>query len=194
MGTNSNDTKLTDKQKKFCEEYVIDFNGTQAAIRAGYSKKTAQEQSARLLSNVIISEYVKKLQDKLSKKSEITAEMVLNELAKIAFSNVQDLIVKGYTLEEIQELKREHAAAIKSVKYKVTHGESPSTEIGFEVYDKRAALEAIGKHLGFFEVDNKQKSINIKPTIINWAEENNDADASNNKTVSKTKGSKKNRR
>lgn len=69
---------LPPKQKTFCEEYVVDLNATQAAIRAGYSEKTAQEQSSRLLSNVIIQEYVQSLMDKRSEKTEITAEYVLN--------------------------------------------------------------------------------------------------------------------
>ena len=71
---------LTPKQAMFCREYLIDLNGTQAAIRAGYSPKTAQEQSARLLSNVIIQEYVQLLMEERSKRVNITAEDVLGDI------------------------------------------------------------------------------------------------------------------
>lgn len=77
--------KLTDKQARFVKEYLIDLNATQAAIRAGYSEKTAQEQSSRLLSNVMVQKAVEKAQAKTSKKLEITHERVLNEIAEIAF-------------------------------------------------------------------------------------------------------------
>lgn len=71
---------LTPKQAMFCREYLIDLNGTQAAIRAGYSPKTAQEQSARLLSNVIIQEYVQLLMEERSERVNITAEDVLGDI------------------------------------------------------------------------------------------------------------------
>lgn len=73
---------LTPKQKMFCEEYTIDLNGTQAAIRAGYSEKTANEQAARLLTNVSVKEYVQSLMDKRSERIEITADYVLKTIHK----------------------------------------------------------------------------------------------------------------
>jgi phage terminase small subunit len=70
--------ELTDKQEAFCREYVVDFNGTQAAIRAGYSEKTANEQAARLLANVSISNRVKELREEHSEQLEITIEELTN--------------------------------------------------------------------------------------------------------------------
>ena len=72
--------RLTAKQERFCQEYVVDCNGTQAAIRAGYSEPTAQEQSSRLLSNVMVQQRVAELQKRVANKLEITAEKVLQEL------------------------------------------------------------------------------------------------------------------
>ena len=69
---------LTLKQEQFCREYIVDLNGTQAAIRAGYSEKTANEQAARLLTNVSVKEYVQSLMDKRSARVDITADYVLN--------------------------------------------------------------------------------------------------------------------
>ena len=81
--------KLTDKQKKFCEEYLIDLNGTQAAIRAGYSEKTANEQSGRLLVNVSIQKYISELMKMQSQRTGITADKVLKELEKVAFTDAE---------------------------------------------------------------------------------------------------------
>lgn len=73
-------TELTPKQVMFCKEYIVDLNGTQAAIRAGYSEKTAAEQSSRLLTNVRIQSYVQSLLNKRIKKVELTAEDVLLDI------------------------------------------------------------------------------------------------------------------
>ena len=78
--------KLTDKQRKFCDEYLVDLNATQAAIRVGYSEKTASEQSSRLLSNVKIQNYIQNKQKKTSDKLEITKEQILQMVFDIAKS------------------------------------------------------------------------------------------------------------
>ena len=82
--------KLTPKQRRFVNEYLIDLNATQAAIRAGYSKKTAQQIGAENLSKPVIQAEIQKRQTKLQNKLEITQERVLQELASIAFANGAD--------------------------------------------------------------------------------------------------------
>lgn len=160
----SKETKpiLNDKQRLFCQEYLIDLNATQAAIRAGYSEKTAKDIGCENLAKPNIQEFIQELMAKRSEKTEITAERVLNELAKIGFSNIQDYIKEGYTLDEICKLEKDKASAIESVKIKQTHGDYPSTEVSFKLHDKLAALEKIAKHIGFFSEDNKQKQIPVK--------------------------------
>ena len=83
---------MTDKQDRFCEEYMIDLNATQAAIRAGYSPKTAREQAPRLLANVSIQNRIAQLQAEQSRRTGVSADRVVRELAKIAFANASDLI------------------------------------------------------------------------------------------------------
>jgi len=78
--------KLTDKQQKFCDEYLVDLNAKQAAIRVGYSEKTASEQSSRLLSNVKIQNYIQNKQKKTSDKLEINKELILQMVFDIAKS------------------------------------------------------------------------------------------------------------
>jgi len=86
---------LTPKQERFVAEYLIDLNATQAAIRAGYSEKTAQQQSSRLLLNVVVQEAIAKGQNKTAAKLEITKERIVEELAKIGFSNMLDYMRAG---------------------------------------------------------------------------------------------------
>lgn len=73
--------ELTDRQARFCEEYLIDLNATQAAIRTGYSEKTANEQGARLLANVSVQEKIAELKAERAKRTEMTQDSVIQELA-----------------------------------------------------------------------------------------------------------------
>lgn len=83
---------LTPKQERFCLEYIKDLNGTQAAIRAGYSEATAQEQSSRLLSNVMIRDHIAELQKPIAEKAIVDAEYVLRGLKKIADTMTDNMI------------------------------------------------------------------------------------------------------
>lgn len=148
---------LTDKQQKFCDEYLVDLNATQAAIRAGYSEKTAHSIGNENLIKPEIQNYIKEKQIALSESTKITTEMVCKELAKIGFSNIQDYIKKGFTIENIQSLKREHAAAISSIETETIHFDGGSnTKVKFKLHDKLSALEKLAKHIGFFKEDNEQ--------------------------------------
>lgn len=84
--------ELTDRQRRFVEQYLVDLNATQAAIRAGYSPKTANEQGARLLANVSVRAEVQRAQNERSARTEITQDMVLQRWWEIATADVNDLI------------------------------------------------------------------------------------------------------
>jgi phage terminase small subunit len=86
---------LTPKQQTFVDEYLVDLNATQAAIRAGYSKKTARSQGERMLTNVDVAAAIQKGFQKRSERTQITAEKVLLELAVIAFADLQQLADMG---------------------------------------------------------------------------------------------------
>lgn len=88
---------MTDKQKRFCEEYLIDCNATQAAIRAGYSQKTANEQGARLLANVSVKNYIDEKMKELSSKKIASAEEVLEYLTSVVRgeSSGTEIVVEG---------------------------------------------------------------------------------------------------
>ena len=142
--------KLTAKQKKFVEEYLIDLNATQAAIRAGYSPNTAQEQSSRLLSNVMVKNEIDKAMAERSRRTGINQDRVLRELAKIAFVNPNDVI--NFRDATVKMTSEENLAAIASIKVKKIPGEyGDATEREVKLYDKLRALDLLGRHLGMFK-------------------------------------------
>lgn len=129
--------ELTAKQQRFCEEYLIDLNATQAAIRAGYSEKTAEAQSSRLLTYVNISEYIKKKQLIISEKLDLSHEWVLTR-----FKDISDRCMQA----EPVLIKDSDGNWVESGEYQ------------FDSSGANKATEQIGKHLGFYEAHNKQKN------------------------------------
>lgn len=139
------------KQDRFVKEYLIDLNATQAAIRAGYSPKTANEQGARLLANVSVQEAIAKAMAERSKRTGISQDRVIQELARIAFVNPQNVInPKDASVKA--DATEDDLACIQSVKVKTMSGEKGSSvEREIKLNDKMKALELLGKHLGMFK-------------------------------------------
>lgn len=144
--------KLTKKQKVFVDEYLIDLNATQAAIRAGYSKKTANNIGPELLGKTCVANAVQEAIKKREQRNEITQDRVLNEIAKLAFSNIQDIYDKDGELIPIDKLPRDVAAAIQEINQDSISGDDNETIIKrkYKLSDKKASLELLGKHLGIF--------------------------------------------
>ena len=163
--------ELTAKQQRFCDEYLIDLNATQAAIRAGYKERYAHTNANKLLQNTTIIEYIQKKQADREQRTEVTQDMVLKELAIIAFSNAADyakVIEKEFTQEvegvEIPVLDAEgNPVTYKTVEPiltdELTEEQKKALAVikkgrdGFEVkpYDKLRALEMLGRHLGMWD-------------------------------------------
>jgi phage terminase small subunit len=171
--------ELTPKIKRFCEEYIKDLNGTQAAIRAGYSPKTANEQSSQLLAKLNVKDFIAELKQSLSTKNEGLAQQVIDELKKLGFANIHDYIDTGNEIKDLTTIDRDKVAAVESIKKTVTEfnggGESSGkkTSIQFKLYDKISALEKLGRHLGIFELDNQQKAPVINVNITDDDEPDN---------------------
>lgn len=161
--------KLTEKQQRFVDEYLIDLNATQAAIRAGYSVKTANEQGARLLANVSIQQKVAEQMAERSKRTGVNQDRVVLELAKIAFVNAADVIdPESATIKE--GATSDDTAAIQSVKVKVLPGKKgEGVEREIRLNDKLKALELLGKHLGMWN-DKLDVNVNI-PIVISGEED-----------------------
>lgn len=169
-------TELTPKQARFVQEYLVDLNATQAAIRAGYSPKTAKQQGARLLTNADVQKAVTEGQEQRSERTGITADMVLKELAKVGFSNLSD--VTNWGTKEVafgfdadgKRLRPDEIGDAAVVKYvdapfvepvdrdaleervRAAVSEVALTKDGFKIkmHDKVGALTQIGRHLGMF--------------------------------------------
>lgn len=174
---------LTAKQQRFVDEYLIDLNATQAAIRAGFSAKTARQAGNRLLTNVDIQQAIQAGMEARSGRVAITQDMVLRELAKIGFSDIRKVVRWGETM--VRMVDAEEEGADDMVPY---HGLAliDSTEIddntagaiaevsqgkeGLKVklHDKKGALVDIGRHLGMFgqggqsELDAELKRLEIE--------------------------------
>lgn len=139
---------MTKKQKRFVEEYLIDLNATQAAIRAGYSPDTAKSIGSENLTKPDIQARIAKAMAERSKRTGVNADRVVAELAKIAFVNAED-VIDAETATVKPNAAREDTAAIQSVKVK-TFGED-GLEREIKMADKIKALELLGKHLGMFK-------------------------------------------
>lgn len=139
---------MTKKQKLFVEEYLIDLNATQAAIRAGYSPDTAKEIGCENLTKPNIRACIDREMAERSKRTGVNADRVVQELAKIAFVNAVDVIdTETATVKE--DALPEDTAAIQSVKVKTFGDDGLEREI--KMADKLKALELLGKHMGMFK-------------------------------------------
>lgn len=151
-------TELTPKQEMFIAEYLIDLNGTRAAIASGYSAKTAESQASRLLSNVKVAAVIAERQEKRLAKLEITAERVLREIALMGFCNMLDYVTIGKDGQadiDFSNLTREQAAAIQEITVDTTGGAGDGERRlvlrnKFKLGDKRGSLELLGRHLKLF--------------------------------------------
>ena len=188
--------KLTDNQMIFCDEYLIDLNATRAykaAYKSCKKDETARTNSSRLLTNANIKDYINQRMKEREKRTEITQDMVLKELAKIGFANATDFarIVEKMVMRKIidsegkeigeepyyykdvelvltENLEEDKLGAIASIK-------QGANGIEVKPNDKVKALELIGKHLGMF-VDKVEHSgaIDGEVNIVIGSEEYGD--------------------
>lgn len=168
---------LTPKQATFVQEYLVDLNGTQAAIRAGYSEHTANEQAARLLAKASVKEAVQVAMNERAERTGITADKVLTEFAKIGFTDLTSVIswgskevAFGYDDEgrklapqdigDAVLVQREMAPFVEAIDSemltemaKAAVAEVSLTKDGLRVkmHDKVGALTQMGRHLGMFK-------------------------------------------
>lgn len=173
MADQEEKSNLTAKQEAFCQEYLVDLNATGAARRAGYSEESVSAIGWENLRKPEIQARISLLREELGIKNGNLAQRVINELIKVAFSNVQDYVSSENTIKDLSQIDLQQAAAISSMKTTTTRivgaekGAPVEREtVEFKLWNKIDALEKIGKHLGIFEADNKQKSqvINVKVT------------------------------
>lgn len=156
--------KLTPKQKLFCKYYLISLNATDAAIKAGYSKKTATETGYENLTKPHIKEYLESQIKKREEKLEITADKVITEIAKLAFANTTDVLEitdHGVIIKDLKDIDTTCIASAEEVFDK----EGMRLGVKIKLHDKTKNLELLGRHLGLFK-DKVEHSFDEK--IENW--------------------------
>lgn len=155
--------KLTKKQQLFVDEYLIDLNATQAAIRAGYSVDSAKEIGCENLTKPNIQQAIAKAMAERSKRTGINQDRVVLELAKIAFVKMTD-VVDPDTGEILPNASDDDLACIESVKFKQSDNQyGGSIEREVKLSPKMKALELLGKHLGMW---NDKVDVNVAIPVV----------------------------
>jgi phage terminase small subunit len=159
--------ELTDKQKRFCDEYLVDYNATQACIRAGYSAHSAHNEGCRMLTNPKIQKRLTEGKQKLASKLEISTERIRLELARIGMQDVRLFYKEDGSLIPIHELSDDAAAAIAGMEVEELTEFIDGQKIPIGVlkkikrYDKVKALELLGKDLGMFNEGQQPITLNV---------------------------------
>jgi phage terminase small subunit len=168
--------KLTDKQKAFCHYYIIDWNATKAAIKAGYSEKTAQQISSENLLKPVIQDYIKEIQNDIAKEAGISMLSQVLELKKIAYTDISTMFKDWVTLEDFESLTTEQKGAFLEISYKkdirkVDEDTDIETEfVKLKLHDKIRAIQEINKMLGYSieNIDIKTGGEKIKETTVTF--------------------------
>lgn len=147
---------LTGRKLIFAQEYLLDFNGNQAAIRAGYNENSAASQASRMLKDANVKAFIDEKVKEREKKLEASAENVVSELSKIAFVSVDDFYHIDGSVKQLNELEPHVRSALQSYQIKtiyVGHGEDKEAiDIPvFKAHDKVKTLELLGKHFKLFD-------------------------------------------
>lgn len=161
---------MTEAQKRFCDEYLIDLNATRA-YKVAYARckkdETANVNGSKLLRNAKVQEYISKKMKEREKRTEVTQDMVIQELARIAFLDIRKLYDSNGELKNIQDIDEETVKAISSLETLEEYAGygNDREKIGntqkVKLLDKTKALELLGKHLGLFNDVN----VNMKNAI-----------------------------
>ena len=138
---------MTPKQQRFVDEYLIDLNATQAAIRAGYSAKTANEQGARLLANVSVRNAVSEAKAKRSKETGIDAAWVLSRLAAEAFADLADLYDEQGRIKPVKDWPLVWRQGLVAGIEVETIGEGAGHVTKLKISERIKRVELIGKHV-----------------------------------------------
>lgn len=138
---------LTDRQRNFCYCYYENFNATQAAIKAGYSEKTAAEQGCRLLKNVKVKEFLEKLREVYRTEFLLTQERVMNRHVQIALSDMRDFITEDGKLRSNYDGTLVKKLTIRSSTYSDGEIAKEDRTVTLELEDRKPSLNLITKKL-----------------------------------------------
>lgn len=171
---------LTEKQKIFCKEYVVDWNGSRAARKAGYSEDTANVIAYENLTKPYIKAYLAYLKEDIEETVGISKIMILNELKKLAFSSIGNLHNDWITRKEFSELTDDQKSCIQVIDTKVLQKNIGTTQepeivdveyINIKLFDKPKSIEIINKMMGYdapskIDLSNPDGSLTQLPPVV----------------------------
>ena len=164
---------LTPKQQRFVEEYLIDLNASDAARRAGYSEASAGMIGYQNLQKPEIADAIAELKHERSLRTQISADQVLQEIARLGFSDIRNVLSDNGSLLNPHEWDDQTAASIASIEVVTNTGELGKDEDGrtiveqthkIKIWDKNAALEKLCKHLGLYAPEKKDVALKVEET------------------------------
>jgi phage terminase small subunit len=163
---------LTHKQARFVEEYLIDLNGKQAAVRAGYSAKSAEVQASRLLRNTAVQAALGEAMQARSQRTEVTADRVVAELAKLAFADMRDYWPRPGETIDLHRLDEDRTAAVEEISISETVDPAGvlHRRTRLKLHDKKRALDSLARHLGMF-VDRQVAESSFEYRVRNMTTE-----------------------
>lgn len=169
--------KLTAKQVRFVDEYLVDFNATQAAIKAGYKAKTAHVIGAENLRKPKIAEEIARRQKDLQRRTEISQDRVVKELARIAFADASDYACietltyenEDGTVSPVQIVSPKDTGALSDDQRAAIAGiKQGANGIEIKLHDKIKALELLGRHIGMFNDKLSLSGSDGGPLTFRW--------------------------
>lgn len=160
---------LTDKQEMFCREYLIDFNATQAAIRAGYSKKTARIIAAENLTKPNILERLNQLKGEVLDRNDVTIDELIGDLKRMKDLDPIEYLDEDGNLKAIHEMSKDARLCLNAIDITTHHDlkTAITTKLSkFKFTDRQAAIEKLMRYKGAYKEDNIQKQSPITKVII----------------------------
>jgi len=160
---------LTPKEEKYCQAYIKTLNKTKAAVVAGYSKRSAKEIGYQNFTKPHILARVDEIRKEIKEQLGIDDHSVITELAALSYWNIKDFLTDGNVVKDLSKMPKAKLKPVVGIKTKVTTitiGGVTTKEVTTELKmsDKRTGVVDLGRHLGIFEKDNKQKGLKIKVT------------------------------
>lgn len=164
--------RLTDKQAAFVQEYIVCLNATEAALRAGYKPKNAKSLGYQVLQKPHVQTAIQRAMDKRARRTEIEADAVLQELAKIAFLDIRQAFDEKGRLKDIQEIPEDVARSIAGIEQFIEFGGRGEDREAFgitkkiKLIEKTKALELLGRHLKLFKEIHEHSGKNGAPIPV----------------------------
>lgn len=152
--------KMTNKQYVFCHEYIKDWNGTKAAIKAGYTEKNARVVAAQNLAKVNIKEYIELIKNDIATEAGLSKLNLINELKILAFSNLPAI------LQKLRRNNWDFSTLTEDEQKVISDYSDTDSGIKIKAYDKRAAIQDILKAMGWNEAEIL--TVETKATVIKW--------------------------